>query len=122
MRWRRACRIALETLKADFTRDFWLEDDGMVALALDGDKKPCRVMSSNSAHCLAAGLLDRDQESATLAKRLMADDMFSGWGVRTLSSQRPPLQSDELSQWIGLAARQCDRGTRARRGSRAARG
>jgi glycogen debranching enzyme len=72
-------------LKAAFTRDFWLEDDHMVALALDGDKKPCRVMASNGAHCLAAGLLDRTQ-SATLATRLMADDMFSGWGVRTLST------------------------------------
>ncbi|HEY1850666.1 MAG TPA: amylo-alpha-1,6-glucosidase [Candidatus Binataceae bacterium] len=73
-------------LKANFTRDFWLDDDRMVALALDGDKKPCRVMSSNSAHCLAAGLLDRDQELA-LGERLMAGDMFSGWGVRTLSAK-----------------------------------
>ena len=71
-------------LKSAFTRDFWLDDEGFVALALDGDKKPCRVMTSNGAHCLATGLLDRDQ-SATLATRLMADDMFSGWGVRTLS-------------------------------------
>ena len=73
-------------LKANFTRDFWLDDDRMVALALDGDKKPCRVMSSNSAHCLATGLLDRDQEVA-LGERLMAGDMFSGWGVRTLSAK-----------------------------------
>ena len=73
-------------LKANFTRDFWLDDDRMVALALDGDKKPCRVMSSNSAHCLAAGLLDHDQELA-LGERLMAGDMFSGWGVRTLSAK-----------------------------------
>ncbi len=74
-----------ELLKAAFTRDFWLDDDRTVALALDGDKKPCRVMASNAAHCLATGLLDRDQEEA-LAERLMADDMFSGWGVRTLSA------------------------------------
>jgi glycogen debranching enzyme len=74
-----------ETLKENFTRDFWLNDDQMVALALDRDKKPCRVMTSNAAHCLATGLLDREQAEA-LAHRLMADDMFSGWGVRTLSS------------------------------------
>lgn len=72
-------------LKAAFTRDFWLDDDRMVALALDADKKPCRVMTSNAAHCLATGLLDRDQADA-LAQGLMADDMFSGWGVRTLST------------------------------------
>jgi glycogen debranching enzyme len=74
-----------KALKAAFVRDFWLDDEGMVALALDGDKKPCRVMTSNAAHCLATGLLDRDQ-SAALATRLMANDMFSGWGVRTLST------------------------------------
>ena len=72
-------------LKIAFARDFWLADEGIVALALDADKKPCRVMASNGAHCLATGLLDAKQ-SATLAKRLMADDMFSGWGVRTLST------------------------------------
>jgi glycogen debranching enzyme len=82
-----ASRLAdrAERLKANFSRDFWLDHEGMVALALDGDKKPCRVMASNSAHCLATGLLNRDQEEA-LAQRLMADDMFSGWGVRTLSA------------------------------------
>jgi glycogen debranching enzyme len=74
-----------KALKAAFARDFWLDDEGMVALALDGDKKPCRVMASNGAHCLATGLLDASQ-SATLARRLMADDMFSRWGVRTLST------------------------------------
>ncbi len=83
-----ASRLAdrAERLKANFTRDFWLDDERMVALALDGDKKPCRVMASNAAHCLATGLLDRGQEEA-LAQRLMADDMFSGWGVRTLSAK-----------------------------------
>jgi glycogen debranching enzyme len=75
-----------ELLKTNFSRDFWLDDERMVALALDADKKPCRVMTSNAAHCLATGLLDRDQGEA-LAARLMADDMFSGWGVRTLSTK-----------------------------------
>ena len=73
----------------------------MVALALDGDKKPCRVMTSNAAHCLATGLLDRDQAEA-LAHRLMADDMFSGWGVRTLSttaSRYNPMSYHNGSVW-----------------------
>ncbi len=82
-----ASRLAAEAnaLKANFNRDFWLERERTVALALDADKKPCRVMTSNAAHCLACGLLDSDQ-AAALAERLLADDMFTGWGIRTLST------------------------------------
>ena len=75
-----------QSLKKSFSRDFWLERERTVALALDGDKRPCRIMTSNSAHCLAAGLLEDDQASA-LSERLLADDMFSGWGLRTLSAK-----------------------------------
>jgi glycogen debranching enzyme len=74
------------TLRSAFARDFWLEDEHVVAFALDADKRPCRVMTSNAGHCLATGLLDPDQEQA-LAERLLGDDMFSGWGVRTLSTR-----------------------------------
>jgi glycogen debranching enzyme len=73
-------------LKANFERDFWLEKEKMLALALDGDKRPCAVMASNGAHCLAAGLVDGDR-AAMFAEHLLADDMFTGWGVRTLSSR-----------------------------------
>lgn len=72
-------------LRSRFSRDFWLEDERTVALALDADKRPCRVMSSNAGHCLATGLLNCEQAEA-LAKRLMSEEMFSGWGVRTLGS------------------------------------
>lgn len=72
-------------LKRAFVQDFWLERERTVALALDGDKAPCRVISSNAGHCLATGLLDDDQAAAVI-ERLMSDEMFSGWGVRTLSS------------------------------------
>jgi len=73
-------------LRHNFNRDFWLDAEGTVALALDGYKKPCRVMASNAAHCLALGLLDQDQAEA-VGQRLLADDMFSGWGLRTLSAR-----------------------------------
>jgi glycogen debranching enzyme len=73
-------------LRSRFSHDFWLEPERTVALALDGDKRPCRVMSSNAGHCLATGLLNREQADA-LAERLMSEDMFSGWGVRTLSAR-----------------------------------
>jgi glycogen debranching enzyme len=70
-------------LKEKFARDFWLEEKQTVALALDGDKKPCKVMSSNAAHCLATGIIDGDRGKA-LSERLLRDDMFTGWGIRTL--------------------------------------
>jgi glycogen debranching enzyme len=72
-------------LRKAFSRDFWLEPERTVALALDGEKQPCRVMASNAAHCMAAGLLDPDQ-AAALSQRLLEDEMFSGWGIRTLST------------------------------------
>jgi glycogen debranching enzyme len=73
------------SLKEAFSRDFWLEPERTVALALDAEKQPCRVMASNAAHCLATGLLDPDQ-AAALSERLLADEMFSGWGMRTLGA------------------------------------
>ncbi len=82
-----ACRLAEQaaSLRQAFARDFWLAPERTVALALDAEKKPCRVMTSNAAHCLAAGLLDADQ-AAALSQRLLGDDMFSGWGMRTLGA------------------------------------
>ncbi len=79
-------REEARALKTNFERDFWLKKENMLALALDGDKRPCAVMASNGAHCLAAGLLD-GEHAASLCERLLAEDMFSGWGVRTLSSR-----------------------------------
>jgi glycogen debranching enzyme len=72
-------------LKAVFARAFWIEHRAMLALALDGDKRPCEVMASNGAHCLATGLVE-GEHAAAMAERLLAADMFSGWGVRTLSA------------------------------------
>jgi glycogen debranching enzyme len=97
------------SLKRNFLRDFWTPEDGLVALALDKDKKPCRIMSSNAAHCLASGLFDGVPVSA-LTARLMAEDMFCGWGIRTLSSSEVrfnPMSYHNGSVWPhdnGLAA------------------
>jgi glycogen debranching enzyme len=71
-------------LKQSFERDFWLDPEGMIALALDADGRPCRVMASNGAHCLATGLIEGERATA-MCRRLLADDMYSGWGIRTLS-------------------------------------
>jgi glycogen debranching enzyme len=72
-------------LRARFDAAFWCEELSTYALALDGNKRPCRVRSSNAAHCLYTGIAE-PKRAAMLRRQLMAQDMFSGWGVRTLSS------------------------------------
>jgi len=67
---------------------YWLEDEGFYAVAIDGDKEPVRTISSNPGHLLWCGLPSPDRARRT-AQRLVADDMFSGWGLRTLSSKHP---------------------------------
>src|SRR4029453_18896411 len=67
---------------------FWMEDEGFYAMALGPDKQPVRSIASNAGHALAAGLVPR-QFAKRCADRLMAADLFSGWGVRTLSQQHP---------------------------------
>jgi glycogen debranching enzyme len=89
------------SLKRSFERDFWLEPEGMIALALDADGQPCRVMTSNGAHCLATGIIEGDHASA-MCKRLLADDMYSGWGIRTLSGKEQrynPMSYHNGSVW-----------------------
>jgi glycogen debranching enzyme len=71
-------------LKQKFNEVFWDEESSCYALALDGNKKPCKVVSSNPGHCLFCGIVD-DDKAAKLAATLLSADMFSGWGIRTLS-------------------------------------
>jgi glycogen debranching enzyme len=77
---------AAADLKARFNRDWWHEEDDFFALAMDPDKRLVRAASSNVGHCLASGIIDRDHIPPVVG-RLFAPDMFSGWGVRTLSSE-----------------------------------
>jgi glycogen debranching enzyme len=77
-----------EQLKERFNRDFWMEDEGFIALALDGDGKRVDSITSNPGHCLNLGILDLDKANS-VAERLQAPDMFNGWGIRTLSSFSP---------------------------------
>lgn len=73
-------------LRERFNRDFWMEDEGCYALALQADGRQAAVVSSNPGQALWTGIVDRDKAERTI-KRLMDEDMFSGWGVRTLSSK-----------------------------------
>jgi glycogen debranching enzyme len=72
-------------LKQDFNRDFWLEDRGWYAVGLDRDKVPIDALTSNIGHCLWTGIVDHEK-SALVARRLLSEELFSGWGVRTLAS------------------------------------
>jgi glycogen debranching enzyme len=81
-------RKEADELRARFNHDFWMEDEQYFALALDGDKRQVKTVSSNPAHGLYCGLLDRAKADA-LVRRLLAPDMFSGWGIRTMSQEAP---------------------------------
>lgn len=74
-----------EKLKQHFNDIFWQEDVGTYALALDGAKKPCRVRASNAGHLLFCGIVPEDR-AARVADMLMSEDMFSGFGIRTLGA------------------------------------
>jgi glycogen debranching enzyme len=71
-------------LRDKFEKAFWCEEIGTYALALDGDKKPCRVRSSNAGHALFTGIAAPDK-AAIVARTLLSRDAFSGWGVRTIA-------------------------------------
>jgi glycogen debranching enzyme len=73
-------------LKKRFNRDWWVDEQRCFALALDPDKRQVPAVTSNVGHCLAAGIIDADHLGPVVG-RLFAPDMFSGWGVRTLSSE-----------------------------------
>lgn len=72
-------------LKERFQKDFWMENEQFVALALDGSGNHVGAISSNPGHCLWTGILDPDK-AELVANRLIAPDLNSGWGIRTLSS------------------------------------
>ena len=75
-----------EALRARFEATFWREEMGTYALALDGDKRPCDVRTSNAGQLLFTGIC-RPERAAKVAQQLFGRDFFSGWGVRTLGAR-----------------------------------
>ncbi len=75
-------------LRRRFDRAFWLPDLGTYAMGLGPGGTPIRSVASNAGHLLASGLVPPDRGRA-VAARLMSPDMFSGWGIRTLSRDHP---------------------------------
>ena len=100
-------------LAEQFDRAFWRDDLHMYALALDGAKEPCAVRTSNAGQVLFTGIA-RSDRAATVARRLLEPDLFSGWGIRTVSRREVrynPMSYHNGSVWprdnaliaIGLA-------------------
>jgi glycogen debranching enzyme len=84
----RASRLRKEAadLRTRFNRDFWVEEEGCFALALEAGRRRCAVMSSNPGQALWTGIVDEDK-AGRVVDRLMRPDLFSGWGIRTLSDK-----------------------------------
>jgi glycogen debranching enzyme len=68
-----------------FNDAFWWEEEGTYYLGLDGEKRPIRSVASNAGHLLQSGIVPADR-AGRVVERLLREDMWSGWGIRTLSS------------------------------------
>ena len=90
-----------ESLRAHFERVFWDDELSMYVLALDGNKQPCRVRTSNAGHCLFGGIAGSER-AARVARVLLADNMYSGWGIRTVAAREArynPMSYHNGSVW-----------------------
>jgi glycogen debranching enzyme len=75
-------------LKERFNRDWWMPEVGFIALALDPEKRQVRSITSNVGHCLTSGIISNEHLPPVVG-RLFGPDLFSGWGIRTLSTKHP---------------------------------
>ena len=90
-----------EDLRHRFEAAFWCDDLGMYAIALDGNKQRCDVLSSNPGHCLWTGIVGPER-AARVTKTLLSRDFFSGWGIRTIAygqSRYNPMSYHNGSVW-----------------------
>jgi glycogen debranching enzyme len=77
-----------DALRDRFEDAFWCDDLSTYALALDGDKQPCRVRASNAGQCLFSGIAAPDR-ALKVGRTLLQAELFSGWGIRTLGAGEP---------------------------------
>lgn len=91
-----------EDIQQNFLQHYWWDEEQSVYMALaDDNKRPCDVVASNAGQCLWTGILP-DDKARLIIERMMRQDMFSGWGIRTLSSQAArynPLSYHNGSVW-----------------------
>jgi glycogen debranching enzyme len=78
-------REQADALRARFDEAFWIDELGTYGIALDGEKRLCRVRTSNPGHCLWTGIASAER-AARVAEDLVSESMHSGWGVRTLAA------------------------------------
>jgi glycogen debranching enzyme len=104
-------------LRHRFHEEYWMPEHGCYAQALGPDKQQVRSVNSNDCQLLATGIIP-SRYAPTVARRLLRPDMFSGWGIRTLSADHPaydPFSYHRGSVWpveagtfaIGLARYGC---------------
>jgi glycogen debranching enzyme len=93
----RRLRREAEDLKKRFNEEFWSDDRAFFSMALDV-RGNCDVIASNPARCLWSGIVDK-KYAGPLVNRIFEQDMFTGWGIRTLSSKE--LRYNPLGYHIG---------------------
>lgn len=88
-------------LRERFHQAFWMDELATYAIALDADKRPCRIRSSNAGHCLFSGIASAEH-AQHITEQLLGPDFFSGWGIRTLAVGEPrynPISYHNGSIW-----------------------
>jgi glycogen debranching enzyme len=88
-------------LRRRFNDRFWVPEIGCYALGLDSDKQPIATVASNAGHCLWSGIAD-PEKAARVVQRFLEPDLWSGWGIRTLSAANPaynPFSYQRGSVW-----------------------
>lgn len=88
-------------LAKSLDKAYWMADRSFYAMALDGEKQQLKCIASNPGHLLFSRAVNRER-ARTIVTRLMRQDMFSGWGWRTLSDEEPtfnPLSYHRGSVW-----------------------
>ncbi|WP_140908408.1 amylo-alpha-1,6-glucosidase [Cognatiluteimonas lumbrici] len=84
----RAMRRQAQELQRRFNEAYWMPDAGFFAMGLDPKGRQVRSIGSNALHCMALGIAEAEL-APTVMERLFQPDLFSGWGIRTLSSEHP---------------------------------
>ncbi|MCK4260155.1 MAG: amylo-alpha-1,6-glucosidase [Halanaerobiales bacterium] len=90
-----------EKLKEKFNKEFWMEEESFFALALDKDKRQIDSTTSNVGQCLFSGIIN-EEKIDLVTEKLMSEEMFSGWGIRTLSTDNAaynPISYHNGSVW-----------------------
>jgi glycogen debranching enzyme len=88
-------------LRNKFQSMFWSDDLSMFVLALDGEKRQCKVRSSNAGHCLFSGIASDTQHRAVI-EALLSPAFYSGWGIRTIVTNEKrynPMSYHNGSMW-----------------------